>query len=467
MGFLITFAPIMFTENFKDHFKKTILLAWPVCLSNLGNVMVGVVDIIMVGRIGERTFGYSATTAQAAVSLANGFCFLILIFGMGVSYGVTPLVAAADSSGNVNEHKKLLSSALVVNVITNVALFLLLFAISPMINFIHQPNDVVVLAIPFLNVMMLGMLPLAVFATLKQFTEGLSFTRVAMYITIGSNVLNVLFNYILIYGKFGFSAMGVMGSCWASFYARMIMAVAMFLYVYFGKHFTQYKEAFLFKSVSIERMKSIFKIGASSGLQLVFEIGAFSVAMVMIGWIGKREQAAHQIALQVAAMTYLIASGIGSAATVRVGNQLGIKNFVGLREAAYSAFIIIIASQLFFAFLFVVFRFFIPTIFNQDPDVQAIVASLFLIAAWFQLSDGIQVVGIGVLRGVKDVTIPTLLTLIAYWLIGLPCCYLLAFVFGFGIQGVWYGLTIALTLAAIFLFLRFNYVLKNFREDKW
>jgi MATE family multidrug resistance protein len=308
---------------------------------------------------------------------------------------------------------------------------------------------------------MLGMIPLAVFASFKQFAEGLSFTRIAMFITIGSNILNVLFNYVLIYGKFGFQAMGAMGSCWASFYARLFMAIGMFLYIYYGKHFLKYREAFVFKNISFERLKKIFSIGAGSGLQWVFEVGAFAFALVMIGWIGKREQAAHQIALQLAAMTYLIASGISAAASVRVGNQLGEKNIASLHQAAYSAFTMVIITQLFFAMVFVLLRFTFPVFFNDDPEVQKIVSSLLLIAALFQLSDGIQVVALGALRGIKDVNIPTMITFIVYWGIGLPGSYALAFVFRLGVQGIWYGLTIALTLAAIFLFLRFNYVSKR------
>jgi len=453
----------MLTKNFKEHFRKTILLAWPVCLSNLGNVMVGVVDIAMVGGIKESVTGYSGTTAQAAVSLANGFYFLVLVFGMGVSYGVTPLAAEADGLGNDDEKKKLLSHALIVNVITNVFLFLVLFFSSPLMSHLDQPKDVVALAIPFLNVMMLGMIPLAIFASFKQFAEGLSFTRFAMIITIGTNLLNVLLNYILIYGKFGFSAMGMMGACWATFYSRLVMAIAMFLYIYYDRHFKKYREALAFKNISFERMKNIFSIGAGSGLQWVFEVGAFAFALVMIGWIGKREQAAHQIALQLASMTYLIASGISAASSVRVGNQLGEKNVSSLREAAFSSFAMVIIFQLFFATIFILFRFAFPVLFNDEIEVQKIVASLLLIAALFQLSDGIQVVALGALRGMKDVNIPTIITLVCYWLIGLPSSYAFAFIFGFGVQGVWYGLTIALTLAAISLFLRFNYVSKRLK----
>lgn len=451
----------MLSENFKDHFLKTMLLAWPVCISNLGHVMVGIVDTAMVGGISESESGYSGTDAQAAVALANGFYFLVLVFGMGVSYGVTPLTAVADSSGNIEENGKLLSHCLVVNVLTNTVLFLFLIAISPTLRFINQAEDVVELAIPFLNCMLLGMIPLAIFSSFKQFAEGLSLTRFAMIITIGSNLLNVLFNWILIYGKWGFEPMGVMGACWATFWARLVMAGSMVAYVYYGKQFKKYWEHFSFSGLSMDRMKNIFRIGAGSGLQWMFEVSAFAFAMVMIGWIGKKEQAAHQIALQLAAMTYLLASGISAAASVRVGNQLGARNIFSLKEAASSAFVLVLISQVIFAILFIALRFVMPVLFNEEQEVRDIVSSLLLIAAIFQLSDGVQVVALGVLRGIKDVNVPTWITFGCYWTIGLPCCYLLGFVLDFGVQGVWFGLTIALSIAAIFLFLRFNFISKR------
>ncbi len=451
----------MLINNFKEHFRKTLVLAWPVCLSNLGNIMVGVVDTAMVGGIQENVAGYSGTTAQAAVSLANGFYFMILVFGFGVSYGVTPLVAAADASGDVDENRQLLRHCLVVNVITNSVLFLVLLALSPLMLHLHQPEDVVRLAIPFLNVMMFGMVPLAVFSSFKQFAEGLSFTRVAMFITIGTNLLNVLFNWILIYGKLGFAPMNVMGSCWASFWARLLMALAMFLYLYYGRQFKKYWTGNPFEKLSAARLRKIFSIGATSGLQWVFEVAAFAFALVMIGWIGKREQAAHQIALQLAAMTYLIASGISAAASVRVGNQSGLGNVRGMREAAFSAFVMVIIAQAVWALCFIGLRFVLPDLFNKEEEVRHIVSSLLLIAALFQVSDGVQVVGLGVLRGMKDITIPTLITFVAYWLIGLPCSYLFAFKLGGGVEGVWYGLTLALTAAAIGLFVRFEVVTRR------
>lgn len=447
----------IFSGDYLKNYKATFYLAFPVVLSQLGHIMVGVVDTAMVGMIG--------TIPQAAVALSNSLYTLVLVFGLGVSYGITPLVAAADSSKDVTQNADLLRHGIVINTILGILLFVLLFAISPILNLFDQKQEVVDLAIPFLNVMMLGMIPLCIFSGFKQFTEGLSFTKIAMIITIGSNLLNILLNYLLIFGHWGFPEMGLMGSCWASFIARVIMAIAMFTYVYYNKHFKQYWVGFTFKNLSKDLTRKILAIGVPSGLQWVFEVGAFAFAVIMIGWISPNAQAAHQVALSIAATTYMMASGLSAAASVRVGNQAGLKNKEGVRIAGFSAFIMVLLFMGVCALCFILFRNQLPVLFNKDPEVIGIASSLLIIAAFFQLSDGTQVVGLGALRGVKDVKLPTIITLIAYWVLGLPMSYIFAFKMNLGVNGVWYGLSVGLLIAAIALFFRFNYVSKRINND--
>ena len=289
--------PNLISSTYLNSYKATFLLAYPVVISQLGHIMVGVVDTAMVGQIG--------TIEQAAVALSNSLYTLVLVFGLGVSYGITPLVAAADSSKDHRMNAALLKHSIVINTILGILLFILLFFISPLLNFFNQKQGVVDLAIPFLNVMMLGMIPLCIFSGFKQFTEGLSFTRMAMIITIASNLLNILLNYLMIFGHWGFPEMGLMGSCWASFISRVAMAIAMFLYVYYNKSFKIYWKDFSFRKISSELTRKILNIGVPSGLQWVFEVGAFAFAVVMIGWISPDAQAAHQIALSIAASTYI------------------------------------------------------------------------------------------------------------------------------------------------------------------
>ena len=443
----------IFSSRYLSGYKATFLLAYPVVLSQLGHIMVGVVDTAMVGQIG--------TMEQAAVALSNSLYTLVLVFGLGVSYGVTPLVAAADSSKNFSENAALLKHGVIINTVLGILLFVLLFCLSPVLNLFNQKQEVVDLAIPFLNVMMLGMIPLCIFSGFKQFTEGLSYTRFAMIITIGANLLNILLNYVMIFGHWGFPKMGLMGSCWASFIARVVMAVAMFAYVYYNKTFKPYWVGFSLRNISGDLTKRILAIGVPSGLQWVFEVGAFAFAVIMIGWISPKAQAAHQVALSIAATTYMMASGLSAAASVRVGNHAGLKDREGVRMAGFSAFIMVLGFMGICALCFIIFRHQLPVLFNKDPEVISISSSLLIIAAFFQLSDGTQVVGLGALRGVKDVKIPTLITLIAYWAIGLPMSYVFAFKMNLGPQGIWYGLSLGLTMAAVLLFLRFNYVSKR------
>lgn len=444
----------MWSAEYKEHYKKTFLLAYPVCLSQLGHIMVGVVDTAMVGFIG--------TNEQAAVSLANSLYTIILVFGIGVSIGVTPMIAISDSQKDLSQSSILLINSLVLNIFVGISLFILLYFISPVLHILGQPSNVVELAIPFLNVIMLSMVPLSIFLTFKQFTEGLSYTRFAMIITVSANLLNIALNYILIFGKLGFSPMGLMGSCWASFISRMMMAVSMFLYVYLGKSFKTYWNFFSLKEISFKEIRKILTIGIPVALQRIFEVGIFSISALMIGWIGAKELAAHQIALSVAAMTYMVASGLEAAAMVRVGNYFGLANTSALRKAGYSAFVMVIIFMLFCAILFIFGKNLIPTFFTFDEEVIFIASTLLIIAAFFQLSDGLQVVALGALRGMKDVRVPTFITLAAYWAIGLPSGYILAFIFGLGARGVWYGFVIGLSAAAVFLFLRFNYLSKRF-----
>lgn len=443
----------IFSSDYLKSYKATFFLAYPVVISQLGHIMVGVVDTAMVGQIGS--------IPQAAVALSNGLYTLVLVFGLGVSYGITPLVAAADSSKNYEESASLLKHGIIINTVLGILLFLLLILLSPVLNLFNQKQEVVDLAIPFLNVMMLGMIPLCIFSGFKQFSEGLSFTRIAMLITIGSNLLNILLNYLMIFGHWGFPEMGLMGSCWASFISRVLMAFAMFAYVYYNKHFKIYWEGFTFRNISKDLTKKILGIGVPSGLQWVFEVGAFAFAVIMIGWISPDAQAAHQIALSIAACSYMMASGLSAAASVRVGNQLGLKNREGVRIAGYSAFVMVLIFMSVMALAFIIFRNYLPSFFSKELPVINIASSLIVIAAFFQLSDGIQVVGLGALRGVKDVKIPTIITLIAYWIIGLPMSYVLGFKMNLGVQGIWYGLSLGLTIAAVLLFLRFNYVSKR------
>ena len=453
--------PVDIFKKYKPHYIKTIALAWPVCLSNLGYMLVGIVDAKMVGGIKENAAGYSGTQAQAAVAQANCFYALLMVLGIGLSYGLTPFIAAADVSGDVRKKTRGLKNAFLLNFVSNAVIFIALFFASPLLYCFKQDEQVVKLAIPFLDVMMFSLVPMSVFYTLKQFTEGLSLTKMAMIITLGGNLLNIFLNWLLIFGHWGFPQMGLQGACWASFIARVVMTAGMFAYVFYDKRFAVYWAEWKNVKLDGETSRSIFKTGIATGLQWVFEVGAFSVAVLMMGWISVEAQAAHQVAIAIAASTYMFVSGISAAASVRVGNQVGLKNKTGIRRAAFSGFHLALAFMALTSFTLLLTRHYLATSFSENEKVIPIAASLLLIAAFFQVVDGLQAVALGVLRGVNDTTIPTAMTLVAYWVIALPVSYFLSEKAGYGAEGVWWGLSIGLLASAIMLITRFNYISKR------
>jgi multidrug resistance protein, MATE family len=441
--------------DYKDQFSKTWKLAYPICLSQLGHVLVGVADSIMVGNYGGEGSPIGALSLAGA-SLANSLFAVVIVFGIGVSYAVTPMVAAADGEKEPKRITELLRHSIVICFLFGLGLFLLLFSGSRLLHYLDQPKEVVALAIPYFNILVLSMIPLMVFLSFKQFTEGLSRTRLAMLITVFSNLVNVFFNYLLIFGNMGFPELGLNGAGWATLISRVLMVILMGLYVYFHREFIAYRAGFVLRNLSKKLSVKILKLGIPIGMQFSFEVGAFAFGAVMIGWIGATELAAHQIAISLASVTYMLASGIASATTVRVGNKFGSRDYGELRKAGNSGYALTFVFMLTAALFFIAFHEQLPALFNKQPEVMKLASSLIIIAALFQLSDGFQVVGLGALRGMSDVKVPTLITVFSYWIVALPLGYLLGFVFNWGAQGVWIGLLFGLTVAAVSLFYRFN-----------
>ncbi|MCJ8165091.1 MATE family efflux transporter [Pontibacter sp. E15-1] len=434
--------------TYKQHFSRNFTLAFPVVLSQLGHIMVSVFDSLMVGQIG--------TLPLAAASLGNSIFTITLVFGLGVSYSITPLIAAADGRRNYTRISLLLLNGLVSNVLLGILLFIVGYVFSPYITLLKQPPQVVELAIPYISILFLSMVPLMVFQAFRQFAEGLSLTKQAMWISIIANSLNILLNYILIFGKLGFEPMGLIGAGWATLLSRIVMAIMMAGYVLYGKRFDVFRHFLRLRHLSFIHMYRIFKLGLPISGQMIFEMGAFSFSAVMIGWLGAKELAAHQIAINVASVTYMMASGIGAAATIRVGNQKGLGNFRAMRMAGISNLVMGVLFMVGSGLLMVLGNKLIPMLYIDDPEVIRIASSLLIIAALFQISDGVQVVGLGALRGLEDVKVPSLISLLAYWGIGLPVGYYLCFKADFGVAGIWGGLLTGLTVAAVLLTLRFR-----------
>jgi MATE family multidrug resistance protein len=422
-------------------------------LSQLGHMLVGVADSVMVGQLGA--------VPLAGAALGNVIFHVLLTFGIGVSYAITPLVAAADGEGNIQRSASVLKHGITINLLIGLLLVGLVFLGSNGLRYVNQPEDVVELAIPYLLIITSSIIPFMLFQSGRQFVEGLSQTRQAMIVTIGSNVVNIFLNYVLIYGKLGFPALGLNGAGYATLISRIFLAIVMWMYIRKSSQYRPYLA--LFKTIRLQwtKAKEMLRIGLPAGLQFMFEVGAFGMSTIMIGWFGAKALAAHQIVINMASVSYMMASGLAASATIRVGNQLGKKDFGTLREVAFSTFIMVIIFMSCFAMLFIVGRSFLPSFYIHDPEVIAIASTLMIIAGLFQLSDGMQVVGLGSLRGLADVKIPTIFTFIAYWIIALPLGYILGFTFNLGVNGIWIGLSCGLTLSAVLLFFRFKNITKR------
>ena len=432
----------------KEHIKLTLNLAYPIIVGQLGFIMMGVVDSLMVGQIGAAPL--------AAAALGNSFTILIHIIGYGVSMAVTPLVAIAVGAKRFDECGIYFRQSLLVNTIFSIVLMITTIVCADLIIYFEQPMEVQIQAISYMKILGFSIIPMMLFQTYKQFIEGLSVMVPAMIITLAANIINAFSNWVFIFGNVGFPALGLDGAGWATFASRMFMMLTIMVYVMSRNRYKKYDVSFHFKSVNFSVIKKILSLGLPSGFQYFFEIGAFSFAVIMVGWLGTNQQAAHQIAINLASISFMAALGISVAGSIRVGNAVGKQDTKEIRRAGFTASFMGASMMAFAGIIFIVFRNFLPTLYIEDSLVISISSSLLIIAALFQISDGTQAVGIGILRGLTDVKIPTAITFIAYWIVGLPVGYLLGFNFELGVQGVWIGLLLGLTTSAILLTIRFN-----------
>lgn len=434
--------------SLKKHILSTFELAYPIIIGQLGIIMMGVVDSLMVGHL--------SAAHLAAASLGNSLAFILMIIGIGVSLAVTPLVAIAVGANKYDECGIYFRQSLLVNSTLSIFLAFAIFFAAGLIEYFDQPPEVQILAKSYMRIIGFSTLPLMVFQTYKQFIEGFSIMKPAMIIAILANLINAFVNWILIFGELGFPRLELNGAGWATFASRLFMAICIMIYVMKSKLFRQYNVSFHFKNFNRHIIKKILSLGLPSGFQYFFEVGAFSFAVVMVGWLGTKQLAAHQIAINLASISFMAVLGISVAGSIRVGNAVGMKDIFETRRAGFTASLLGAFVMFISGVIFILFRNHLPTLYVQDDQVINYASSLLIIAALFQLSDGTQAVGIGILRGLTDVKIPTAITFIAYWIVGLPIGYLLGFTFDLGVQGVWIGLLLGLTTSAILLTLRFN-----------
>ena len=445
-----------FIHNYRQHYRDNLYLAIPIVISQLGYTLVQTADTIIVGH-------FAGTVSLAAVSLANSIFVILLMVGIGVSYGITPLIAQSNGRNDDNECGKLLSNGLIINVITGLFLFIITYLASIiLLDHLDQTPEVVRQAKPFLTLLGLSIIPMLVFNTFKQFAEGLGYTKQAMVISVWGNVLNIIVGITLVKGLFGITPMGINGVGYSTLIDRCVMAVVMGFYVFKSGKLKKFVKEFNLFDTQCSRFQEILKIGVPVALQFTFELGAFSGAAIIVGTIGYYPQAAHQVAINLGSITYMMASGLSAAAAIKSGNYLGSGDHYSLRRSAISNYHIVLLFMGITAIIFTLFNHLFPWIYTSDKKVIDIAAQLIIIVAFFQLFDGTQVVGLGILRGMGDVNIPTIFTFIAYWIVGLPLGYILGITLHLGVKGVWYGLLSGLLTASVLLFFRFQYISKKY-----
>ncbi len=432
------------------HYHSNLRLAYPVMLAQAGQMVVVLADNLMVGHLGA--------IPLAAASFANTIFVVGMVFGIGMVNGLTPLVGKAYGANKHAEAAMWLKQGLFTFQAAGLVLVILLLAASLFMPYMGQPPEVVALAIPYYLVLVFSMIPFVLFFTFKQFAEGLGNTRIAMIITVTANLVNIILNYLWIFGKLGFPQMGVLGAGYATLVSRIIMPL-LFIWVYFRfNFFSLYRSHISNTSFSFSLSRKLMKLGLPIGGQYFIEVLTFSLGSIMMGWLGAQALAAHQIVLSLASFTFMISSGLAAATTVKVSHFRGQQKPDALRVSTFASLHLVLIFMLSSGILFVALRQYIPKLFINDQEVISTAAGLMLIAGAFQLFDGLQVVMLGALRGLEDVKRPFMMLVFAYFLLALPSGWLFTFVLNMGPRGIWLGYLTGLIAISVSLLFRFRWM---------
>lgn len=434
-------------------------LAIPVVLSQLSHTLVGLADTLMIGRTGD-------VASLAASSLANNFFSLAIVFGIGISYAATPKIAEHYARKESRICGKILFNSLINNTLWSLFLMCVLLLLLPYARHLGQEPSVLKLAIPYFQLLVWGLPGIMIFQTFRQFFDGLGKTKPGMVASLAANLLNILLNYGLIYGNWGFPALGIQGAGIATLISRLIMGFGLGIYFLVLPSTMNFRRIPLRLWCQFTTLWQLNRIGLPVSFQFLFEVGAFSFMAVLIGKMGPHALAAHQIVIAIASATYMMSSGLAAAATVRVGHFVGLRNRKMIRLSGIRAFQIVVIFMGGMGLLLFATREFLPLFFIENEQVLQASASLMLIAGFFQVSDGIQVVGLGCLRGLSDVRVPTFFTFLAYWLIAIPFGYIFGVHFGLGLQATWWALSLGLTISAVLMLFRFFSLCKTIRLEE-
>ncbi|MDB5252763.1 MAG: family efflux transporter [Flaviaesturariibacter sp.] len=427
---------------------RTIRLAVPIIIGELAQMSLHIVDTAMVGAISYRQL--------AAAALVMSVMNIPFVFGIGMTISVSQMVSMAHGRKDSGAVSHYLFNGFLLCTVTSIMISLALVFGTGILGHLGQDPDVVALAVPFMKLMGFSIIPMLLFMTLKQFADGLEFTRTAMLLSLVAVPINIFLNWVLIYGNLGAPRLELLGAGWATLITRTLIFGALTLIIFrhrtFGAYIGVRRSQWIVRRHTIRELLSI---GVPSSLQIGMEAGAFAVSGILIGTISAVAQAAHQIALSCAAFTFMVSMGLAQAGSIRVSNAYGQGKWPKISVIGRSTLLLALAYGIVCAIAFTLFRRPLAALFNKDAAVMELAATLLLFAAVFQISDSTQAIGAGLLRGIKDVKRPTVLIFLAYWVIGLPVGCLLGFTYGMGARGMWLGLILGLTFASGFLLKRF------------
>lgn len=435
-------------EQYKKEAKEVIQLGLPIIISQLGIVAMGVADTMQVGSIE----GKSAVSVAAA-GLSNSVSFTIAIIGILTLGVVAPMISKAEAEGNKKEVGLLFRAVNKVAWQMGLVTLAICLFLGEFLDKMGQENEVVDIAKPYNMLIALSMIPLFFFVALRQLSDGLEKTRMAMIVTLSALILNIILNWCLINGIAFFPRLELLGAGLATLLSRIYMALALWWII---KKDNQFQAYFNIEKESLKNLViKIYKIGLPSGFQGFFEVAVFAAAVVVIGWYGKYQQAAHQIAINMCSVTYMMMTGLASAGGIRVGHFWGLNDKKRILLAGNTALGLAAVFMMACAIVFFTCHDFLIHLYTSDMMVVPIATTLLIIGGIFQISDGLQATALGILRGIAEVNVPTVITLVAYWGIGLPIGYVLAGYNNLNAAGVWLGLTAGLTASAILLCWRF------------
>jgi MATE family multidrug resistance protein len=445
---------MLVSTTYRDKIKEALTLALPIIAGQLGQVLMGFFDTVQIGGLGHEYI--------AASGFANGLYWMVVLLGMGVLFAVSPLVSEAFGEGHGYKSIGILKSSLLVSAILTAVFMIVVYLLTAYLPLLKHSDTDNLLAGKFLRIVNFSTGGIFFFMAGKQFLDGMGRTKIGMVITFGGLLINIFLNWVLIYGRLGMPKMGIEGAAIATTTARILMTLTILGFIWQDARIKELRKEFR-KHIneSMSFIKPILIIGIPAGLQFFWEVAAFNAGQIMSGWISTEAEAAHMIAIGLASITFMVLTGISASGTIMIGYSLGAKDRGGMRVAGNTVLMLCVVFELVFAALFFTCHSLLPRLYTDNPEVISLASTMLILAAFFQISDGLQAVAAGALRGMQDVKFPAVIAFISYWLVMIPSCYILAFPMHLGLQGIWIGFIIGLSLAAVLQLIRFRVMLRK------